>query len=64
MDELYLVYSARSQGWITNSGQYNSDMKEARRMPRATAILLCRTHKQKAGYAAIPVRLADMEEVG
>jgi hypothetical protein len=59
---LYLVYSASSSGWLSN-GMYTSDMKQATRMSRESAIQLCRIHKEKAGYAAIPVRLEDMEEV-
>lgn len=61
MNDIYLLYSPRGQGWFTQASTYSSDIKEAKQMPRDIALAMVRKHKTQAGHNMIPVRLADME---
>lgn len=62
MEELYLLYSPRGQGWFTKSSTYSSDIKQARELPRSMALDYVKRHRTDAGHMMIPVRLADMKE--
>lgn len=61
MDETYLLYSPRGQGWFTPSSTYNSDIAQAKRMPREDAIAMVKKHRTDAGHNMLPIRLSDME---
>jgi len=57
---VYLLYSARGQGWFTKSSTYSSDISEAKEFNRAEARAMRRKHKTDAGHNMIPVRQEDM----
>lgn len=63
MDEIYLLYSPRGQGWFTASSTYSSDISQAKRMPRDIALAMVKKHRTDAGHNMLPVRLSDMEAV-
>jgi hypothetical protein len=60
---MYLLWSGKMQGWLSTAGNYVSDMEQALRTDRETALGYCRKHKSQAGYQLLPVALADLEAV-
>lgn len=63
MDEIYLLYSPRMQGWFTKHSTYSSDMNEAKVWDREDAIAMCKRQKTQGGYNMIPVRQRDMAAI-
>ena len=60
---MYHLFSPRSSGWLTEAGNYSSDVTQARTLPRDEALALASRHKSDAGYQLIPVAVADLEAV-
>lgn len=61
MSTTALLWSVRSAGWLATTGNYTSDINEARRFELSEALAMVRKHKTEAGHNMIPVRLDDME---
>jgi len=61
MDEVYLLYSPRGQGWFTNSSTYSSDISQAKHFTRRDALQMRARHTTDAGHNMLPVRLEDMK---
>ena len=61
--ELYYLVGLRQGAWMTKTGQYSTDRKQARQVSWDEAIDLCRRHKA-ASNILVPVLVADMELIG
>lgn len=59
---MYLLWSARNQGWLTHYATYSTDRAEASSFDREEALALCRKHKENS-YVLLPVAVADMEAI-
>lgn len=58
---IYLLYSPRSQGWLTKSSTYSSDISEAKTFSRNEALLMVKRQRDKAGYNLLPIRQEDIQ---
>lgn len=54
MPDDYLVYNIRSGGWLTETGQLTSSVKDAATFSEADAIEAC-TKDHDGNYTSIPV---------
>jgi hypothetical protein len=61
MDEIYLLYSPRGQGWFTNSSTYSSDISQAKIFSREDALAMVRKHKHQGSHNMLPVRQEDIQ---
>lgn len=61
MDNIYILYSPRGQGWFTTTSTYSTDISQARKFTRSEALEMRRKHTTDAGHNMIPVRYEDME---
>jgi hypothetical protein len=61
MDNIYLLYSPRSQGWLSRAGNYNSDITQARTFDREAALAMVRKHKSQGAHNMLPVRQEDLQ---
>jgi hypothetical protein len=57
---MYLLYSTRNNGWLTRSSTYSTDLIEAVRHERETALAMVKRHKEQAGYPLLPIREEDL----
>jgi hypothetical protein len=57
---VYLLYSARNQGWFTKSSTYSTDISQARVFDRDEALAMRRKHYTDGAHNMIPVRQEDM----
>jgi hypothetical protein len=61
MDEIYLLYSPRGQGWFTNSSTYSSDISQAKIFSREDALAMVRKHKHQGSHNMLHVRQEDIQ---
>jgi hypothetical protein len=57
---VYILWSPRSQGWLTKSSNYSTDINDARVFNREDAIAMRKKHASDAGYNLLPIRQEDM----
>ena len=62
MEQEYYIYLTERQGWVAPSGT-STDIKQATRFSRKTAIELSHKRFSEAGVGALPVLCDDMQEV-
>lgn len=62
MQEEFLLYSIRLQGWATASGVYSSDYKQAKRFTAFEASVLINKHfdEREKVFGMIQVRWQDL----
>lgn len=62
---MYILWSGRMGGWLTASGTYASQMKEAKTFGREAMLIMCRRHMNNgfAEFGLIPIAVADLEEL-
>ncbi len=60
MTPTYILYSGKNQGWLSVSGNYGSDLEQARHFSRDEALAMVKRHRDQAGYQLIPVMLDDL----
>ena len=60
MEETYILWSGRLQGWLTTGSTYSSDQAEARQFGRTEALVMVERHKNQGGYTLLPIRLDDL----
>lgn len=60
MDNPYYIASLRLSGWMSKTGQYTTDLKDAREFDHMSALIMAQ--KQRAGgNIVVPVCKADMD---
>lgn len=59
---IYYIASLKLSGWFSKSGQYTTDVKEAKEFDRIEALIFCQKQKN-GGNSVIPVRKEDLEEL-
>lgn len=59
---MYLLLGMKQAGWVTNTGQYSTDIKDAAVLSEGAAYKMLRRHKE-AGNILIPVRQEDMQAI-
>lgn len=57
---MYYLLGMKQSAWLTTTGQYNTDRKQAQVFDRETAFARAARHKE-ASNILIPVRVEDME---
>lgn len=60
MENPYYLASLKLSGWLSKTGQYTTDIKEARLFNHMEALEFSRKHKE-AGRVLVPVAKADMD---
>lgn len=62
---MYLIWSARSGGWLTSSGTFTSVRADARQFQYEDALAHCIRQRDMYGfeYAALPVPVAFLNSV-
>jgi len=65
MTPIYFLYSARSSGWMTTSGIYSSEIKDAKEFSQAEALKLCKLHYKNgmSEFGLIPVSFSDIKAI-
>lgn len=61
MDAYYLA-GLRQSAWLTKTGQYSTDIREAARFTREEAIARAKRHKESSNIL-LPVHSSIMEEI-
>jgi hypothetical protein len=56
---MYLLLGLKQSAWLTKTGQYSTDIAEARRLPRDEAVTIAKRHKE-ASNTLILVAEADI----
>ena len=59
---MYYLLGVKQSAWVTRTGQYSTDIKEAQQFDRDSALVRCRTHRGAANIL-VPVLIADMEAI-
>lgn len=57
---MYLLYSVRSQGWLTTNATYSSDVKDAKEFSREDALEMVKRQRERGVHRMIPVRKEDL----
>lgn len=55
-------YLFTAHGWLSNTGQYVTDISQAKTVGLTEARDLCRRHQTQDGYNMVPVRANDLPE--
>lgn len=63
MLEEYLVYSIRLGGWFNRTGQFTSEVADAKRYPKREAYDLCLLQHSGENPTAIPVSTDTIESI-
>lgn len=63
MEDTYYIASLKLGAWMSRSGTYTTDIKDAREFDRMEALIFVKKQKN-GGNTVIPVSKADMEWVG
>lgn len=62
MNEIYYIASLKLSAWLSRTGTYTTDVKEAREFDRMEALIFIKKQKN-GGNVVIPVRKQDLEEI-
>lgn len=55
-------YLFTAHGWLSRTGQYVTDISQARSVGLTEARELCSRHQSRDGYGMVPVRTDDLPE--
>jgi hypothetical protein len=58
---MYILYSTRSNGWLTKTSTYSTDISQARIYERDDALAMVRRAKTQASHNLLPVRQEDIQ---
>lgn len=61
MEQDYVVWSTRGQGWWTHAGNTSTDFTQAKHFGRAAAMAFCAKHRSATGYGLLPIAMSDLE---
>jgi hypothetical protein len=63
MMDTYYIASLKLSGWMSKTGQYTTDLKDAREFDRMEALIMVKKQRN-GGNVVVPVRKEDMEWAG
>jgi len=61
----YILWSTRSAGWFTSSGQYSSEQKNAQQFTYDKALDMCKVHYRNglSEFGLIPVNISMLRAI-
>lgn len=66
MEQSYIVWSTRMQGWWSVAGNTSSDIKQAKSFGRTAALAFCQKHMNNglSEFGLLPICLDDLRGMG